>query len=163
VRSHKTNKKENPMRATHISLTLAALGLGTALVSATAFAQNVKYPVGRAANDGGMVAAQSGGERSGSASNTQAARLGGQGGNVYAFGRQGQPAAPQSHYPMGRAANDGGMVAAQAQQGGTRSGSASNERATRGPGETYAAGAQPQGKGLYNSAAPYKSQQRWSQ
>jgi hypothetical protein len=91
------------MRSTKVAVSLAALG--AALLSTAAFAQN--YPAGRAANDGGMVQAQTPqqspttGQRTGSASNAQATRPGG---TLY------NSAAPQSTYPVGRAANDGGMV-----------------------------------------------------
>jgi hypothetical protein len=91
------------MRTRTIGLT--ALLLGTALATVPALAQS--YPTGRTANDGGQVTAQTGGQTTGSASNMQAKR---QNGDLYAFGGQGQPPAPQSHYPVGRAANDGGMV-----------------------------------------------------
>ncbi len=91
------------MRSTKITVSLAVLG--AALLSTAAFAQN--YPAGRAANDGGTVQAQSpqqsptSGQSTGSASNRQAERPGGA---LY------NSAAPQSTYPVGRAANDGGMV-----------------------------------------------------
>ena len=91
------------MRSTKITVSLAVLG--AALLSTAAFAQN--YPAGRAANDGGAVQAQSpqqnptSGQSTGSASNRQAERPGGA---LY------NSAAPQSTYPVGRAANDGGMV-----------------------------------------------------
>lgn len=133
--------------------TLGLAALSAALISTTAFAQDFKYPVGRAANDGGMVQAQGqqapdSGQRTGSASNTQATR---QGGDLYAFGGQGAPPAAQYHYPVGRAANDGGMVTAQAQTttGTQRTGAADRERTTRG----YASNMQS-GRSLYNSAAP---------
>jgi hypothetical protein len=90
------------MRSTKITISLAVLG--AALLSTAAFAQN--YPAGRAANDGGTVQAQSpqqnptSGQSTGSASNRQAERPGA----LY------NSAAPQSTYPVGRAANDGGMV-----------------------------------------------------
>jgi hypothetical protein len=94
------------MRSTKVAVSLAVLG--TALFSTAAFAQN--YPAGRAANDGGMVQAQSPqqspttGQRTGSASNRQTTSPGG---TLY------NSAAPQSTYPVGRAANDGGMTSAQ--------------------------------------------------
>jgi hypothetical protein len=136
------------MRSTKIALSAAALG--AALISTAAFAQD--YKVGRAANDGGLVQAQgqqapSSGQRTGSASNTQATRPGG---DIYAFGGQGAPPAAQYHYPVGRAANDGGMVTAQTDTGTQRSGAAVNERTTRGPG--YASNATQSGS-LDNSAA----------
>ena len=135
------------MRSTRIGLSLVALGLGTALATVSAFAQN--YPIGRSANDGGMVTAQplspTGGQRTGSISNDQAQRQS-PSGDIYAFGGQGQPPAPASHYPVGRAANDGGMVTAQDQAptGGQRTGSVSNDQAQRPGGDTYAFGAQGQ-------------------
>jgi hypothetical protein len=137
------------MRLSKISLSLAALGLGTALATVSAFAQN--YPVGRSANDGGMVTAHSqsptGGQRTGSVSNEQAQRQS-PSGDIYAFAGQGQPPAPASHYPVGRSANDGGFVTAQAPApaptGGQRTGSFSNDQAQRPGGDTYAFGAQGQ-------------------
>jgi hypothetical protein len=137
------------MRSTRLGLSLAALGLGTALATVSAFAQN--YPIGRAANDGGMVTAQTqsptGGQRTGSVSNDQAQRPS-PGGDIYAFSGQGQPPAPASHYPVGRSANDGGIVTAQEQTpaptGGQRTGSVSNDQAQRPGGDTYAFGAQGQ-------------------
>jgi hypothetical protein len=98
------------MRSIKLALSLAALG--TALLSTASFAQN--YPAGRAANDGGMVQAQSpqqaptSGQRTGSASNNQATQPGG---TLY----NSAAPAPQSTYPVGRAANDGGMVNPQQQ------------------------------------------------
>lgn len=74
-----------------ITLGVVALGLGTALVAAPAFAQN--YPIGRAANDGGLAGiapaqAEKGAERTGSNSNREAFRSGSE---SYGFGAQGQP------------------------------------------------------------------------
>ena len=131
------------MRTTKTALSLAALALGTALAAAPALAQN--YPVGRSANDGGQVNAQpqTGGQRTGSASNTQA---GNAGGDIYAFGGQGQPPGVGYHYPVGRAANDGGFVTAQS--GTQRTGAADNERTTRGMRGHYATRS---GRSLYNS------------
>jgi hypothetical protein len=100
------------MRSTKVAVSLAALG--AALLSTAAFAQN--YPAGRAANDGGMVQAQTlqqsptTGQRTGSASNAQATRPGGA-----LYNSLYNSAAPQSTYPVGRAANDGGMVNPQRQ------------------------------------------------
>jgi hypothetical protein len=142
------------MRSTKVALSLAALS--AALLSTAAFAQDFKYPVGRAANDGGQVQAQQqapdSGQHTGSASNAQATR---RGGDVYAFGGQGAPAAQQYHYPVGRAANDGGMVTAQTSTnlGTQRTGAADRERTTRGPGYASNTGSMTGGT-LYNSAAP---------
>jgi hypothetical protein len=129
------------MRLSTISLSLAALSLGTALATVGASAQT--YPTGRNANDGGMVAAQSqtGGQRTGTISNDQASRPNG---DIYAFGGQGQPPAGGSHYPVGRNANDGGLTVAQMENGAQRTGSNSNREAFRSGGETYAFGAQGQ-------------------
>jgi hypothetical protein len=135
------------MRSRKVALSLAALGLGTALVSTAAFAQT--YPTGRAANDGGTVQAQTpaptSGQRTGSASNRQATS-----------GGQATPssqAAPS--YPVGRAANDGGMPAAQS--GTPSTGAAANGSPTGG---TRAASTQSgNGRTLLNSAAPQNTNQ----
>lgn len=140
------------MRSTKTVLSLAVLG--AALMSTAAFAQD--YRVGRAANDGGMVQGQQqgpdSGQHTGSASNTQATR---RGGDVYAVGGQGAAPTAQYHYSVGRAANDGGMVTAQTNNnaGTQRTGAADRERTTRGPG--YASNTRGMtGVTLYNSAAP---------
>ena len=89
------------MRSTTIIMSLAALGLSTALLSGSAVAQGYKYPVGRSANDGGFVTANTGAksgistaqydqgtQKTGSLSQRQAYRSGS---DRYAFGGQGQP------------------------------------------------------------------------
>jgi len=69
-----------------------ALALGAAFAALPGFAQSAyHYPVGRSANDGGLVAG---------AVNTNPAR------QYYNYAAA-QPA--EYHYPVGRAANDGGM------------------------------------------------------
>jgi hypothetical protein len=109
------------MRHTKIALHIAALALGTAVLSASAYAQGYNnksfngadeyapgaqgqpaqsaYPVGRAANDGGMV-------------NAQTQKPAGQGRALYnsapSSGTQNQ--ADEYKYPVGRAANDGGSA-----------------------------------------------------
>jgi hypothetical protein len=107
------------MRSAKTTLGLAVLG--AALMSTAAFAQD--YKVGRAANDGGMVQAQTntnaGTQRTGAADRERTTRGPGYasdtrsmtGGTLY------NSAAPQGgfHYPVGRAANDGGMVSPQQQ------------------------------------------------
>ena len=70
-----------------------ALTLGVALAALPAFAQSAyQYPIGRNANDGGMVAG---------AVNTNPSR------QYYNYAAS-QPT--DYHYPIGRAANDGGMA-----------------------------------------------------
>jgi hypothetical protein len=77
--------------------------------------QQYRYPVGRAANDGGMVTAQTntnvGTQRTGAADRERTTRGPGYASNMNG-GTLYNSAAPQSgyHYPVGRAANDGGMV-----------------------------------------------------
>ena len=145
------------MRPTKIALRLAALTLGTAMLSAGAYAQGYNnrglngadeyapgaqgqpaqsaYPVGRAANDGGMVNAktenQPGGERRALFNSAPSVETQGQ--------------ADEYKYPAGRAANDGGMVTTpQAEKGAERTGSASNKQAFRSGNETYNFGGQGQ-------------------
>jgi hypothetical protein len=145
------------MRSTKIALHLAALGLGTALLAVGAHAQGYNnqgfngadeyapgaqgqpaqsaYPTGRAANDGGMVNAQTqnqpGGERRALYNSAPS------------FGAQGQ--ADEYKYSVGRSANDGGMVTTpQAEKGAERTGSASNKEAFRSGNETYNFGGQGQ-------------------
>ncbi len=78
-----------------ITMGIAALALGTALASGTAFAQTTShYPVGRAANDGGLVVVHSGGWQS-------------QERPLYNVAPQQQPS---FHHTTGRAANDGGII-----------------------------------------------------
>jgi hypothetical protein len=75
-------------RRTH--LIGGAIVLGVAFASVTAFAQSYQYPIGRNANDGGLVPG---------AVNTNPP--------TYNY------AAPQQsayHYPIGRNVNDGGLV-----------------------------------------------------
>ena len=150
------------MRLTTISLSLAALGLGTALVSTSASAQD--YKIGRGANDGGLATAQvdKGAMRTGSNSNREAFRSGTE---SYSFGIQGQAprSAPNAYntaqntdefkYPVGRNANDGGFVATNANnglstpqfdKGEERTGSTSAREAFRSGTDTYAFG--PQGQ-----------------
>ncbi len=176
-------------RTANIALSLAALGLGTALAATPGFAQQQQfhYPVGRAANDGGLVTAQTekGAERTGTNSNRQAFRSGRE---VYAFGGQGQspraapgpynwangrgdrgelygyaggasPPAAQFHYPIGRAANDGGLVTAQTEKGAERTGTASNRQAFRSGSEMYAYG--PQGQPPRTGPGPYQYNGEW--
>jgi hypothetical protein len=79
---------------------LAALALGTALASGTAFAQSsYHYSSGKAANDGGSTASP----------NTPSSRDGSVAGAapVYNYAPQQQSA---FHYPMGKSPNDGGMT-----------------------------------------------------
>jgi hypothetical protein len=80
-------------------------------------ASQYHYAVGRAANDGGVnysgqtaahTESPTGGQRTGSASNEQASTPDPHG-NIYDFGGQGQPPGAGYHYPVGRAANDGGI------------------------------------------------------
>jgi hypothetical protein len=150
------------MRLTTLSLSLAALGLGTALVSTTASAQD--YKIGRGENDGGLTTAQvdKGAQRTGSNSNREAFRSGTE---SYSFGAQGQSprAAPNTYntaqndseykYPVGRNPNDGGVVANNANsgvstpqfdKGAERTGSTSAREAFRSGTDTYAFG--PQGQ-----------------
>jgi hypothetical protein len=131
------------------------------------------YPTGRAANDGGLTVAQAerGAERTGSNSNREAFRSGGE---TYAVGAQGQPprsapgaygtgglyayagqSAPASefHYPTGRNANDGGLSTAQMDKGAMRTGSNSNREAFRSGGESYSVG--PQGQTPQSAPGPY--------
>jgi hypothetical protein len=80
------------------------------------------YPVGRGVNDGGMnysahTESPTGGQRTGSASNQEASTPA-PGGNIYAFGGQGQPPGTGYHYPVGRGVNDGGMGYSVQNQGG---------------------------------------------
>jgi hypothetical protein len=145
------------MRSTKIALHLAALTLSRAMLSAGAYVQGYNnrsfngadeyapgaqgqpaqsaYPVGRSANDGGMVNAktenQPGGERRALFNSAPS------------VGAQGQ--ADEYKYPASRAANDGGMVTTpQVEKGAERTGSASNKQAFRSGNETYNFGAQGQ-------------------
>jgi hypothetical protein len=138
------------MRSTKIALHLAALTLSTAILSAGAYAQGYNnrgfngadeyapgaqgqpaqsaYPVGRAANDGGMVSAKTENQP------------GGEGRALYnsapSLAPQGQ--ADEYKYPVGRSANDGGMLTTpQAEKGAERTGSSSNKEAFRSGNETY--------------------------
>jgi hypothetical protein len=150
------------MRSTKISLHLAALGLGIALLAVGAQAQDT-YPIGRGANDGGFVQAKpgssgqqngptTGGERQFSWEGNDAAYGGQYRGGLYnsapSFGAQNsgaQDQADQYKYSVGRSANDGGMVTTpQAEKGAERTGSASNKEAFRSGNETYNFGGQGQ-------------------
>jgi hypothetical protein len=143
------------MRSTKIAL--AALGLGTALLAVGAQAQDT-YPIGRGANDGGVVQAKpensgqqsgptTGGERQFSWEGNDAAYGGQYRSGLYnsapSFGAQDQGS--QQKYSAGRAANDGGMVTTpQAEKGAERTGSNSNREAFRSGNETYNFGGQGQ-------------------
>ncbi|HUD85534.1 MAG TPA: hypothetical protein VMR17_03725 [Xanthobacteraceae bacterium] len=80
-----------------ITMGIAALALGTALASGTAFAQS--YGSGKAANDGGYTGSP----------NTPSSRDGSAAGAapIYNYAPQQQAT---FHYPTGKAANDGGMI-----------------------------------------------------
>jgi hypothetical protein len=145
-----------------ISLGIAALSLGTALAAMPALAQTSGDPGNGVQTEHHMIranrthlASHTSGQRTGSVSNEQSARPGG---NTYAFGAQGQPPAAEYHYSIGRAANDGGMNYSEqstahsaAPTGSQRTGSASNEQASAPGGNIYAYGGQgqPPGAGFH--------------
>jgi hypothetical protein len=81
-----------------ITMGIAALALGTALASGTAFAQSFHYPTGKAANDGGYAGPSAPSSRDGSAAGASA---------LYNVVPQQQPS---FHHTTGRAANDGGII-----------------------------------------------------